>query len=509
MQEREEPRRFVMALMGVVALLSGAHVPWSGPTSVGFASLGTNVETASAEDPAWRKVDALVKAHAKLDMSSGTVLVARRGEMIYEAAVGEADKDHRVPNRADARFNVGSIGKTFTAVSIMQLVQNGRLQLTDTLDKFLPECPFPEKATISIEHLLTHSSGLGDYLMHPDYRSKMVTLRTVSDKLALVYSQKPEFPAGERLQYSNSGFLVLGAIIEKISGLSYPAYLQKHVLQPAGMTDTELALEDEVVPNRSIGYTKNCDGTYTANILVVPPPCPAGGLRTTARDLLKFDRALAGSLLLSEASKARMFAPSRLRPTVGLGWEVKEYHGHRFVGHSGGTDGVEAFFYRFIDDGYTVVTLSNYDRGNGLLCSAIEAILFGQAYELPTVADANFLLGYGMQSEGKHREAVRVFARNLETEPPHLMSLFMAASSRVLGEFELEKAIAELDRYIELAGKDAFPPVSMAWARKGSAFKLLGKIAEAIGCYKKDLELDPNDKAAEGQIKTLRGKRLP
>ena len=183
MQERAKPRRPVMALVCAVVLLGGAHVPRSGPASVGVATLRGSVEAASAEDPAWRKVDALVKAHAKLDMFSGTVLVARRGEVIYEAAVGEADKDHRVPNRADMRFNVGSIGKTFTAVSIMQLVQNGRLQLTDTLDKFLPECPFPEKATITIEHLLAHSSGLGDYPMHPDYRSKMVTRRTEGKRL--------------------------------------------------------------------------------------------------------------------------------------------------------------------------------------------------------------------------------------------------------------------------------------------------------------------------------------
>jgi len=470
------------------------------------SSDATFIQTVPTKDSLTSQLAALVTAYADLDMFSGTVLVAKKGEVIYEGAFGEANKDHHVPNRMDTRFNIGSIGKTFTAVSIMQLLEAGKLQLTDPLSKFLPDFPFPEKDTITIHHLLTHSSGLGDYLDHKDYSCRMATLRKIEDTLSLVYDQKPEFPAGERFQYSNSGFLVLGAIIEKVSGLPYPEYIQEYIFQPLGMKESSIAFEEEILPNRSIGYTKHWDGTYTANVLSIPPACPAGGLRTTARDLLKFDQALYGSTLLSEESKTKIFSPSRFKPTYAYGWEVKEYHGNRFVGHSGGADGIEAFFYRFIDAGYTIITLSNYDGGNGQVCSGIEAILFGQEYSLPTIADANFTLGYALQSKGKHDEAVKVFARNLNSNPPHLLSLFLSANSRIMGGFELEEAIIDLDRYIQLAGKDAWPPLSMAWGRKGSAFKKLCKIEEACRCFKKVLEMDPMNKRAKKELEEMKSK---
>lgn len=460
-----------------------------------------------ADDALIIEIAASVTAYAELDMFSGAVLVARDGKVIYEGAFGEANKDHNIPNRLNTRFNIGSVGKTFTAVSIMQLAEGGKLQLSDHLSKFLPDFPFPEKDSITIRHLLTHSSGLGDYLEHKDYRCRMATIRKIEDALPLVYDQNPEFAPGERFQYSNSGFLLLGAIIEKVSNLSYPEYLQKHIFEPLGMKESGIVFEQEILPNRSIGYTKNWDGTYTANVLVIPPPCSAGGLNTTVRDLLKFDRALYDTALLSEETKAIMFSPSELRETYACGWEVKGYHGNRFVGHSGGADGVEAFFYRFIDAGYTIITLSNYDGGNGQVCSGIEAILFGQEYSLPTIADANFTLGYALQSRGKYKEAVKVFARNLNENPPHLLSLFLSANTRILGGFELEEAVVELDRYIQLADGDAWPPLSMAWGKKGYALKTLGKKKEAIQCYKKVLELDPDNANAKEKLEEMLNKQ--
>jgi CubicO group peptidase (beta-lactamase class C family) len=465
-----------------------------------------SVRSAPANDALTDKIAALVTAHAELDMFSGTVLVAKNGKVIYEGAFGEANKDHNVPNRLNTRFNIGSIGKTFTAVSIMQLVEAGKLQLSDPISKFLPDFPFDTKDMITIHHLLTHSSGLGDYLEHKDYRCRMATLRKIEDALPLVYDQEPDFPPGERFQYSNSAFLLLGAIIEKVSGLPYPEYLQEHIFRPLGMKESGIAFEHEILPDRSIGYTKNWDGTYTSNALSIPPPCSAGGLRTTVRDLLKFGQALYDTMLLSEETKAKMFTPSELSPTYACGWEVKEYHGNRFVGHSGGAGGIEAFFYRFIDAGYTIITLSNYDGGNGQVCSGIEAILFGREYSLPTMADANFTLGYALQSDGKYEEAVKVFARNLKSDPPHLLSLFMSANTRILGGFELEEATVELDRYIQQASPETWPPLSMAWGKKGYALKKLGKTEEAIQCYKKVLELDPDNTNAKEKLEEMLNK---
>jgi CubicO group peptidase (beta-lactamase class C family) len=459
---------------------------------------------AQSEDVTAQKIAALARAHANLEMFSGTVLVARNGNVVYAGAYGEANKDHHVPNKLETRFNIGSIGKTFTAVAVMQLVQEGKLRLSETLGKYYPECPFAEKETITIQNLLTHTSGLGDYLEHKEYKAKLATLRSVGDALPLIFDQKPAFPAGERFQYSNSGFCLLGGIIEKVSGMPYREFVRQHIFEPCGMKKSSICQEDEVLPDRAIGYTQNADGSFTANIRVIPAALSDGGLRTSANDLLKFDQALKGEILLSDQSKQAMFEPSPRRATSASGWEVKEFFGHRYVGHSGGADGVEAFFYRFIDSGYTVIVLSNYHNGAEELTSSIMSLLFDKPYSLPTVADANFRLGYRLQGENMLQDAAKVLARNLAADPPHLLSLFFAANVRIRGGFEIEKALDYLDRYLSLAGEDAFPTKSMAWYQKGSAYLKLGKRPEAIHALEKSLTIDPQNQAARELMGRLR-----
>ena len=181
---------------------------------VALLALPVTAEASSSAAPAPKAIEALVERHAELDMFSGTVVVADEGEIVYSGAFGEANKDHRIPNRLDTRYNIGSIGKTFTGVAIMQLVEAGKLRLDDKLARFLPDFPHPEKDTITVQQLLNHSSGLGNYMEHEDYKRRMPELRTIADILPLVTAQKPVFAPGERFGYSNSGMVVLGAIVE-------------------------------------------------------------------------------------------------------------------------------------------------------------------------------------------------------------------------------------------------------------------------------------------------------
>lgn len=467
-------------------------------------AVGWNIEVKSEDSTASRIAD-LAKAHADLEMFSGTVLVAKDGGVVYSGAFGQANKDHHAPNTLRTLFNIGSIGKTVTAVAIMQLVQDGTLRLSDTLEKYYPECPFAEKKTITIHHLLTHTSGLGDYLEHEDYRAKLASLHSITDVLPLVFDQKPEFPPGERFQYSNSGFLLLGGIIEKVSGVTYREFIRERIFLPCGMTESGIFQEDEVLPDRAIGYTQNADGSFTSNVRIIPAAFSDGGLRTSAGDLLKFDQALKNEKLLSEQSKLTMFAPASQHPSYACGWEVKEFYGQKYVGHSGGADGVEAFYYSFVDSGYTVIVLSNYHNGGEELTSGIMHLLFGKPYSLPTVADANFRLGYRMQSENMLQDAATVLARNLTSNPPHLLSLFFAANVRIRGGFEVETALDYLDRYVQLAGENDFPPAAIVWAQKGNAYQKLGRQSEAIRAYEKSLELNPQDEGIRKKLEKLRG----
>ena len=284
--------RVVVGALGVMLLVGGAQAQ----------SLAAEIDTVMAE-------------YARLDQFSGTVLVARGGDILYAEAFGEANKDHHVANILETRFNIGSIGKTFTGVAIMQLVERGALELDAPVVRYLPDFPYGD--AITIHHLLSHTSGLSNYMAHPDYRASMPRLRDIDDFLPLIYDQQLVFDTpGEAFAYSNSGIVVLGAVIERLTGAPYEEYLRDNILGPTGMTDTGVNFWDEVVPNRAVGYTRGLSGDVSSDILRVPPASADGGLETTVLDLLKFDRALYGDQLLSEPSKTRMFTPAGVSLTA-------------------------------------------------------------------------------------------------------------------------------------------------------------------------------------------------
>lgn len=452
-----------------------------------------------------QEIRALVDRHAALGMFSGTVIVADHGKVVYSAAYGEADKDHRVPNRQNTRYNIGSIGKTFTGVAVMQLVQAGKLRLDDKLAKFMPDFPYPEKDTITIQQLLNHSSGLGDYMEHPDYKAKMAGIDTIADILPLIRTQKPLFAPGERFGYSNSGMVVLGAIIEQASGLGYADYLQQHIFKPAGMADTRLAQEHEVLANRAIGYTITPDGSYRANVRDIMPASADGGLRTTAPDLLRFDQALQGDTLLNADSRTQMITPVGPVPFYASGWFTKAINGRRAVGHGGGAPGVNAEFRRYIDDGQTVIVLSNYDMGATPLAESIEQALFGLPYALPTRADADFARAQQFMDAGQAPAALPILDRLAAANPPHAPALYTGARLRIEARNEPEKALAALDRYIALASADAQPSRAAAAWRKGNAHELMGNVADAKKAYEQSLALDPDNEDAKLALARLKG----
>lgn len=456
-----------------------------------------------------REIEALVARHAELELFSGTVIVADHGKVVYSSAYGQANKDHRIPNRLDTSYNIGSIGKIFTAVAVMQLVEAGKLRLDDTLAKHLPDHPFPEKDSITLQQLLNHSSGLGDYMELDEYKGSMHGIHTIADILPLIYSEKPLFPPGQRFGYSNSGMVLLGAIIEKASGLSYPDYLQRHVFSPAGMHETHLAQEDELLANRSIGYLPNPQGGYRANVREIMPASADGGLRTTAPDLLRFDQAITGTTLLRADSRQRMLTPVGPVPFYASGWFTKRVDGHLAVGHGGGAPGINAEFRRYPDDGMTVIVLSNYDMGATPLADDIEKSLFGLPYALPTRADADYTRAEQFIEQGHAPAALAILDRLAGAENPHLPSLYAGARLRIGGKFESEQALAALTRYIELAGADAQPSRAAAWWRKGNAYELLGKVADARHSYEQALHLEPDNQSARQSLDNLNRANSP
>jgi CubicO group peptidase (beta-lactamase class C family) len=449
-------------------------------------------------------IDEIVRAEVKYDLFSGTVLVADHGEVIYSGSFGHADKDHDVPNKLTTRFNIGSIGKVFTATLIMQLVQSGDIALTDPLGKYLPDYPHPEKDRIQIGHLLNHSSGLGNYMEHEDYEPKKATLREISDVLPLIYEEEPLFEPGTDHRYSNSSMVVAGAVIEKVTGMDYREALEERILDPLGMTGSGIVYPEEVVPDRATGYRRMGNGSYRVEVFGEPPAFSDGGLYSTVLDLLAFDQALYGEDLLTDKYKQKMFTPEGPDRYAGYGWGVIPWGGTLVLMHSGGCPGFNADFRRYPEKGLTLIVLSNYYDGAFELTNTIEALLLGLDYSPASEFTGNYRDGLHMQRHEDHRKAVEYFERNIRGDNPHLPSLYQSARSRIVGKFDLEVAIRALDRYIEIADEKTEPSIAAAWWRKGNAYEELGDMEAAVRCYETSLDIDADFEEAKQALERIR-----
>ena len=319
------------------------------------------------------------------DRFSGAVLIAREGEPFYTRVAGEASKSYGVPNRLDTKFNLGSMNKMFTGVAIAQLAQAGKLAFTDPIIKHLPEYPNREAAEkIMIHHLLTHTSGMSSY-WEELFDTSYWELRTVEQPAGMIVNKPLLFEPGERFEYSNSGPLVLGLIIEAVSGQDYYTYVREHIYEPAGMINSGCFPVDEPTPNLAVGYTHmGYDGSMekdrwrTNYYMHAVKGGPAGGGYSTVEDLLAFATALKNHVLLNEAYTDTVIT-GKVETGPGDKYAYlfgdKRENGHRIVGHGGGAPGINAMLDIYWDDGYTVAVMANYDRAASTVAERIQRLL--------------------------------------------------------------------------------------------------------------------------------------
>ena len=296
---------------------------------------------------------------AKNDRFSGTVLVARHGKVLLQKAWGLADREAGTPVTLDTQLRLGSMNKMFTSIATLQLVEAGKLALDDPIGKHLPDYPNKDLAAkVTVRHLLTHTGGTGD-IFGPDFMANRLTLREHADYLKLYGSRALAFEPGAKYRYSNYGFVLLGALIEKISGLSYYDYVRAHVFAPAGMTSTDSLPETESVPHRAVGYLRR-DGKWIRNTDPLPwRGTSAGGGYSTAGDLLRFAQALESGKLISKAMLTEAIRPQR--EGYGYGFEVNGDGALCNYGHGGGAPGINGELRIFPQLGYVVVSLANLD----------------------------------------------------------------------------------------------------------------------------------------------------
>ena len=306
------------------------------------------------------------------DRFSGAILVAKDEMVLFQQAYGMAEKNFQVPAQLYTKYNLGSMNKMFTAVAIVQLAEQGKVLLHEPIRRYLLDYPRERAEKITLHHLLTHTSGLGSYWNEAFKRQRM-NLRTVHDFLALFIEEPLLFSPGEGWSYSNAGFIVLGAIIEAVSGQDYYTYVRERIYHPAEMDDTDAYELDSIVPNLAVGYTFAEVPTTTEpkqrrnNLLLHGVKGgPAGGGYSTVPDLYKFRKALRSHVLLSPESTQLILSGKVERPDMpgrkyAYGFGERYHQGRRIVGHGGGFPGISAHFEFSPESGDTVIVLSNYD----------------------------------------------------------------------------------------------------------------------------------------------------
>ncbi len=314
--------------------------------------------------------------HSYLDEKKfmGSVLVARDGVVLLSKGYGFANLEWEVPNSPTAKFRLGSVTKQFTAACILLLEEHGKLKLEDPVKKYLPDAPAAwDKVTIF--NLLTHTSGIPSFTGFPEYASTEA-IATTPEKLVARFRDKPlEFQPGEKWNYSNSGYVLLGYMIEKISQQSYGQFVQENIFNPLGMKDSGYDSNSAIIVHRASGYSPGKDGMTNTGYIDMSIPFSAGGLYSTTEDLLRWEQGLMGGKLLSPASLQKMTTPFKNDYAFGLA--VRTANGHKLIEHGGGIEGFNTEMAYYPEDKLTVVVLANL---NGAAPEAIATKLAAVAH---------------------------------------------------------------------------------------------------------------------------------
>jgi len=296
---------------------------------------------------------------------AGTTLIAKNGTPVLAEAYGLSDREHKTPNQLKTRFRIGSMNKMFTATATLQLVQAGKLGLNDPLGRYLTDYPNKDLAAkVTIYQLLTHTGGTGD-IFGPEFAAHRLELRSLDDYVKLYGSRPLKFEPGSKWEYSNYGFILLGVVIEKVSGQSYYDYVRDHVYRPAGMTSSGSEPEDQAISDRSLGYTRMGGGSEQPNAETLPyRGTSAGGGYSTVEDLLRFANALGAHKLLN-ADYAEMLTTGKVDTPGGgryaFGFDDRTTNGIRCFGHGGGAPGMNGELEICPTAGYVVAVLANMD----------------------------------------------------------------------------------------------------------------------------------------------------
>ncbi len=313
-------------------------------------------ESSQAKAPDVARMAQIVESYAKSGQFMGSVLVAQNGRVLLDKGYGDANLEWQIPNSPEAKFRLGSMTKQFTSACILLLEERGKLSTDDLVKKYLPDAPAAWDK-ITIYNLLTHTSGIPNFTSFPDYHATEWKPTTPAELVARFENKPLDFEPGTKFSYSNSNYVLLGYLLEKIAGESYAKFLQENIFDPLGMKDSGYDSNTAIILHRASGYTPGAHGPENAGYIDMSIPFAAGALYSTTHDLLTWEGALFGGKVLSAPELKKMTTPFKDNYACGL--LVQTISGHQKIWHNGGIEGFNTGMAYFPDLKLTVIALAN------------------------------------------------------------------------------------------------------------------------------------------------------
>lgn len=443
-----------------------------------------------------QELNAHLNKLAKEDYLSGVVLVEKDNKIIFHQAYGYANLTDSIRNNTQTKFNIASMGKMFTGMAIMQLLETGKLSIEDKVGKHLPG--FPNKSisdSVTISHLLTHTSGMGNdwFLAENTGENRKSLERTYTD-------QRLGFIPGSQFSYSNDGYKLLGLIIESISGSDYYSHVRQKIFIPLNMRATDNFEMDHIIRNMAMGYLMSAEepGQWLNNVyLSGKRGSPAGGAYSTTEDLLKFAKSVRNNTLINQKTTS-LYTKGRYsyhKGMYGYGFSEEVINGHRIIGHAGGHFGVASELLMFEDLGYTVIILTNGEVENyWSILNFVKLQLTGETpylksyYHTQRVVSATLNRGYDDGLKIAHSNPDLAVRESL-VERMGYGQLFRSNYKKAIDIFKLNVACS--------------PTSENTHYHLGEAYRLSGEKKQAIIEYNKYLEMDPSDENVKEKVKSL------
>ena len=453
------------------------------------------------------QITKLIDTYTDYKTFNGSVLVAENGKVIYKKGFGFANMEWDIPNAPNTKHRLGSITKQFTGMLILQLAEDDKIDLQAPITKYLPDYPKANGDIITIHHLLTHTSGIPNYTSFPDFfQNKSRNPYTPTEFVKEFSEMDLDFAPGERFSYSNSGYFLLGVLIEKISGKTYEQMLQEKIFTPLNMMDSGFDHHGTILKNRATGYEKSGGEFVNSRYLDMSIPYAAGSLYSTVENLYLWDQALYSNKLLSKASMDLFFGEhiKAMNGYYGYGWAIgSETLGNteeriETISHGGGINGFNTLITRAPSDKSLIVLLNN-TGGAPLndMTQAIRGILYDKPYDFPKKSVANAMYDE-ILSNGMKAAFVRYNSIKSSTDYDLDEGDMNAIGYKLLQSEKLDEAVA-----VFKLNTEAFPKSFNAYDSYAEALMTQGNNKEAIVNYKKSVEMNPNNQNGIDFLKKL------